>query len=75
MSHSQRSASETSGGSQEQAITQVSQYPGMSAEEGAAVEAYLQEMTNSVIPEIIEAVEERRHSASLSRHWPLKTGG
>ena len=51
------------------------QYPGLSEAQRIAVDAYLREMTHSVIPEIIEAIEERRNSASLSRHWQLKTGG
>jgi hypothetical protein len=41
----------------------------------AAVANYVREMTDTVIPEIIKVVEERRKMATLSRQWPLKVGG
>lgn len=62
-------------GSPDATARTASQYPGLTEAEGAAVGAFIHEMTNSVIPAIVEAVEERRNSARLSRDWPLKTGG
>lgn len=62
-------------GSPDATARAASLHPGLTESEVAAVGAFIHEMNNSVIPAIVEAVEERRHSARLSRDWPLKTGG
>jgi hypothetical protein len=40
-----------------------------------AVDEYIREMTDAVIPEILRAVESRRVRANLTRQMPLKFGG
>jgi hypothetical protein len=57
------------------AVPPVVRPSALSEADSAALDEYVQEMTQTVIPEIVRVVEERRKLASLSRQWPLKIGG
>ena len=46
----------------------------LSNDQRKAVEAYIQEMTETVIPQIVKAVEGRRVRANMTRQMPLKFG-
>jgi hypothetical protein len=54
--------------------TPPDQESGLTQAQQAALEDFEKEMTDSVIPEIVRVVEERRVLATLSRQWPLKIG-
>ena len=47
--------------------------PDLTPDEAKALADFTREMTEKVIPEIVEVVQERRVLASQSRHWQLKT--
>lgn len=48
------------------------QIEGLTQVDPAALEEFQRAMTEEVIPEIVQAVEERRMLAAESRHWQLK---
>lgn len=47
----------------------------LSQAQRAVLDDFVEEMNDTVIPEIIKVVEERRALATHSRLWSLKTGG
>ena len=61
-------------GPNERQIAEAGPTP-LSDDQRKAVDAYIQEMTETVIPEIVRAVEGRRVRANLTRQMPLKFGG
>jgi hypothetical protein len=48
------------------------QIEGLTQVDPAALEEFQRAMTEDVIPEIVQTVEERRMLAAESRHWQLK---
>jgi hypothetical protein len=61
-------------GSKDQEKAQVGPMP-LSDAQRKAVDEYIHEMTETVIPEIVRAVESRRVRANLTRQMPLKFDG
>lgn len=45
---------------------------GLTPIDASVLEAFLREMNEEVIPEIVRVIEERRLSAAESRQWQLK---
>ena len=66
--------SESASGPEDKQKGQLGPIP-LSDAQRKAVEEYVQEMTETVIPEIVRAVEGRRVRANMTRQMPLKFGG